>query len=94
MNSKPMLTINADGSADLTVIDYDACQGPYWYVVVDDTPVCPDRPLPLSYAAHEFRRYAQQALDEQNGEVVELAQCTDEDLEWAGVPTSSDRGDE
>lgn len=92
MNSKPMLTVNPDGSANLTVIDYDAWPGPYWYVVVDDTPVCPDRPLPLPYAAHEFQRYAQQAIDEQSGEVVELAQCNDEDLSWAGVPVSG--GDE
>jgi hypothetical protein len=94
MNSKPMLTINPDGSADLAMIDYDAWSGPYWYVVVDDTPVCPDRPLPLPYAMHEFQRHAKEAIDTESGEVVELAQCTDEDLQWAGVSTGSDGDDE
>ncbi|MGR6915378.1 hypothetical protein ACU635_14130 [[Actinomadura] parvosata] len=89
MNSKPMLAVNSDGSADLTVIDYDASSGPYWYVVVDDTPVCPDRPLPLPYALHEFQRHAKEAIDTDSGEVVELAQCTAEDLEWAGISVGS-----
>ncbi|MFI9553678.1 hypothetical protein [Nonomuraea endophytica] len=90
MSVKPMVTIHSDGRADLTVLDYDECSGPYWFVVIDDTPVCPDRPLPLKYAIHEFERHAQEAIDSDSGEVVELAQCNDEDLKWAGIPTGGD----
>lgn len=70
------------GGVELTTIDYADEPGPFWYVVVDDTPVMPDMPLPLEQALVEFRRAVE---DAEPGEVVELRQCTDEDLRWAGV---------
>ncbi|MFI6317333.1 hypothetical protein ACIBG8_07430 [Nonomuraea sp. NPDC050556] len=90
---KEQIVLNGDGSADYSVIDYDEEKGPYWYVFVDGTPVSPDRPLPLTYALREFERCARQAIEEDDGESVELRPCTSDDLEWAGVTGAADRGE-
>jgi hypothetical protein len=76
------LTINPDGSVELSVIDYGAETGPFFYVEVDGTPVCPDRPLPLEHAIAKFRR---EVADAQAEYPVGIRQCEVEDLEWAGV---------
>jgi hypothetical protein len=84
MNTSPYsLTINADGSVELSHIDYDNETGPFWYVEVDDTPVCPDRPLPLEHAIAAFRREVADATED--GSTVALVQCDEESLAWAGV---------
>ena len=89
MNPKTSITINADGSVEVDTIDYDAEAGPFWYVEVDDTPISPDRPLPLEHAIKVFRREAAEAIeaaaDGEDGGTVEIRQCTADDLEWAGV---------
>lgn len=72
---------------DITVIDYSIETGPYWYVVVDDTPVLPENPLPLEHAIKAFRREVAEA---EPGDVVELQQCTPEDLKWAGISSPDD----
>ena len=85
------LTINADGSAELSVIDYDHEKGPFWYVEVDGTPMSPDRPLPLEHALAEFRREVTEAEGDYE---VGLRQCAQEDLDWAGVTPATDDEDE
>lgn len=82
------LTINTDGSVELSYIDYDNETGPFWYVVIDDTPLSPDRPLPLEHAIAAFRREVAEAGDD--GSTVELHQCDDESLAWAGVTVGSE----
>lgn len=86
------LTINTDGSVDLSYIDYDNETGPFWYVVVDDTPVCPDRPLPLEHAIAAFRREVAEAAED--GSVVELQQCDEESLAWAGVEVGGENDED
>lgn len=54
----------------------------YWYVVIDDTPVNPERPLSARDAAQEFLTFIE---DDDPDQEVELRQCSAEDLEWAGV---------
>lgn len=77
------MTINTDGSVELSHIDYDNETGPFWYVVVDDTPVSPDRPLPLEHAIAAFRREVADADGDDS--TVELRQCDEDDLNWAGI---------
>ncbi|MET8985922.1 hypothetical protein ABZW49_10775 [Nonomuraea wenchangensis] len=90
MDTKTSAYIDGD-TIEFTTIDYSAEKGPFWFVVCDETPTAPERPLPLAHALREFERAAQQAIEDGDGEVVELRQCTDEDLEWAGVtPAGSD----
>jgi len=84
MSIKTSAYIHGD-TIEFSTIDYSAEKGPFWYVVCDDTPTAPDRPLPLAHALYEFERAAKQAAEDGDGEVVELRQCTAEDLEWAGV---------
>lgn len=86
MNS-PMISLNPDGTVDLSVIDYTTEPGPFWYVVVNDTPPMPDRPLPLEHAITAFRREVEQADED---DIVELQQCGDETLAWAGVTPATD----
>lgn len=77
-----------DDTIEVSTIDYSDEPGPFWLVVIDETPIAPERPLPLEHALHEFRRAVEDGDDD---EVIELRQCTDEDLEWAGVvPADSD----
>lgn len=82
-------TVYTSGDVELTAIDYRTEKGPFWYVEVDGTPMLPDVPLPLEHAIRDFRREAAEF-----GGVVEIRQCTDEDLAWAGVKTGSDEGDD
>jgi hypothetical protein len=77
------LAIDSDGGVELSHIDYDKETGPFWYVVIDDTPMSPDRPLPLEHAIAAFRREVADVAED--GSTVELRQCDDEDLKWAGV---------
>lgn len=71
-----------DDTIEVSTIDYSDEPGPFWLVVIDETPIAPERPLPLEHALHAFRRAVEDGDDD---EVIELRQCTDEDLEWAGV---------
>lgn len=66
---------------ELTTIDYRDETGPLYYVWVDDTPVMPDVPLPWD----EAQRQAARERDEDPDASVEIHECTDEDLRWAGV---------
>ncbi|MFC5744779.1 hypothetical protein [Actinomadura rugatobispora] len=76
------------GDVTLTTIDYATETGPFWYVVIDDTPVLPENPLPLELAVRRFREEVTEATD---GDVVDLRQCTAEDLKWAGITTADQR---
>ncbi|WUI02074.1 hypothetical protein OHR68_09790 [Spirillospora sp. NBC_00431] len=67
---------------EYTEIDYRTESGPFWHVYVDNTPVLPEMPLPLEQAVAAFRREVAEAED---GDVVELRQCGDDDLTWAGI---------
>lgn len=67
---------------DVLRIDYRDEDGPFWYVVVDDTPLLPECPLPLDAAVTEFRKAVEEADPD---EIVELRQCTDEQIEWSKV---------
>lgn len=58
----------------------------YYYVVVDDTPELPERPLTERQAAEEFLRLAEDTEDpDLEDAAIEIRVCTDEDLEWAGI---------
>lgn len=70
------------GDVEFTEIDYSDESGPFWHVYVDDTPVLPEMPLPMEQAIVAFRREVDEAEDD---DVVELRQCSDEDLKWAGI---------
>lgn len=85
-------TVYTSGNVELTEIDYSTEKGPFWYVEVDGTPMLPDVPLPLEHAIRDFRREVAEAAE--FGGVVEIRQCTDEDLAWAGVKAASDDGDQ
>ena len=67
---------------NIRVIDYSDEPGPFWYVVVDDTPLFPEEPLPLDLAVEEFKTAAMEASEDTT---VELRQCTAEDLKFANV---------
>jgi len=54
---------------------------PRWYVVVDDTPVLPERPLTMEQAIDLFREMVES--DGADGAEVEIRQCSEEDFEWA-----------
>lgn len=67
----------------------------YWLVFEDDSPIFPERPLNADEAVREFVRYVKEDPDTQ----VEIRQCTEEDLEWAGIslddePEDDDEGDD
>ena len=81
MNPKTSITIDADGS-----VEVDTETGPFWYVEVDDTPVLPERPLPLEHAIAVFRQEVADAAE--YGGTVGIRQCDDEDLKWAGIDVS------
>lgn len=87
-------TTSDDGSVELTEIDYSTEPGPFWYVSVDGTPVLPDMPLPLEHAIATFRREVAEAAYYEEGATVELQQCTDGDLKWAGVLASVEKARE
>ncbi|MER7365965.1 hypothetical protein [Nonomuraea wenchangensis] len=72
-----------DGAIDPSGIDYTKETGPYWVVFVNNAAVNPDRPLPLAYAGHEWKRIATSAAENGGQDRVELVQCTPEELEWA-----------
>jgi hypothetical protein len=91
LNPGASLRVNADGSAELSAIDYDTEKGPFFYVEVDGTPVLPDRPLPLEHAIAAFRREVDAAED---GDTVGIRQCEAEDLEWADVTPAADDEDD
>lgn len=69
------------GNVELTTIDYSDESGPFYYVVVDDTPVLPEMPLPWE----EANRKAEQERKEDPDAHVEITECTAEDLKWAGI---------
>jgi len=53
----------------------------YWLVWEDDTPVVPQRPMSMEAVITEFRE-----LVTQDPEVkVEIRQCSQDELDWAGV---------
>jgi hypothetical protein len=85
MTLKTSISIDRDGTVLADTIDYDNETGPFWYVEVDGTPVLPDRPLPLEHAIAAFRREVAEAAEDGEDSTVELRQCCDEDLQWAGV---------
>lgn len=62
----------------------------YWLVWVDDTPVFPESPLNEEQAA---QRYLHEVAEDPDA-VVEIKQCTREDLEWAGVEDGIGRDEE
>lgn len=66
---------------ELTTIDYSDEGGPFYYVVIDDTPILPEMPLPYVEADRKAEREREECPDS----VVEIVECTDEDLKWAGV---------
>src|SRR5690606_36875383 len=72
------------GTTELTTIDYSD-ETDLYYVVVDDTPVLPDVPLPWD----EAQRQAARERAENPDAMVEIVECTDEDLKWAGVRRGS-----
>lgn len=80
---RPAISIGEDGSAEWDEIDYDKEPGPFWLVEVDGSPVLPERPLPLEKAIGKFRQEVSEAA--RFGDRVHLRQCTEEDLEWAGI---------
>lgn len=53
----------------------------YWLVWVDDSPIAPERPLRLEEAIADFRG---EAVDE-DAVVVEVRQCSAQELKWAGI---------
>lgn len=55
----------------------------YWYVVVDDTPIFPEKPLNWQQATVLFNHEVQN--DTQNEYKIEIHACTREDLDWAGI---------
>jgi hypothetical protein len=69
------------GDLELTQIDYRDETGPFYYVVVDGTPVLPEMPLPWE----EAQRKAGLERVENPDASVEVVECTAEDLAWAGV---------
>ncbi|MFD0902376.1 hypothetical protein [Actinomadura sediminis] len=71
----------SSGDVELTTIDYGDETGPFYYVVIDDTPVLPEAPLPWN----EAQRKAEQERAEDPDASVEVVECTDEDLKWAGI---------
>jgi hypothetical protein len=59
-----------------------------WYVVVDGTPVLPERPLPYDQAVHLFEEEIITTYDDQEVDIViEIRQCTEEDTRWARAQT-------
>jgi hypothetical protein len=60
----------------------------YWLVWVDYEPFNPEQPLGSDEAAAEF---AGQVTA--NDTTVEIRQCSDEDLEWAGIEIEPDPED-
>jgi hypothetical protein len=94
MSTKTGIYIDGtSGTVEISTIDYSTEAGPFWYVVCDDTPVSPDRPLPFAHAMHEFERAVKRAAEDGDGEVVELRECTAEDLAWAGIDVGGDSDD-
>lgn len=66
---------------ELTTIDYSDETGDLYYVWVDGTPVLPEMPLPWD----EAQRKADRERDEDPTASIEIRECTDADLKWAGV---------
>jgi hypothetical protein len=83
MTTNTSIGISTDGAVEVDTIDYDKETGPFWYVEVDGTPVLPERPLPLEHALAVFRREVAEAAEYDS--TVELRQCDDSDLKWAGI---------
>jgi hypothetical protein len=52
----------------------------YWYVVIDDTPINPERPLSAHQATERFLTFV---VADNPDQTVEIQQCDDELLEWA-----------
>ncbi|MGI5422944.1 hypothetical protein [Actinomadura luteofluorescens] len=77
-----MINRTKSGDVELTQINYSDETGPFYYVTIDDTPILPEMPLPWDEAQ---RKADEEREDAEPGEVVEVVECTDEDLEWAGV---------
>ncbi|OLT21667.1 hypothetical protein BJF79_15485 [Actinomadura sp. CNU-125] len=76
-----MIERTSSGDVELTTIHYRDETGPFYYVVIDGTPVLPEMPLPWD----EAQRKAEWERDEDPDVCVEVVACTDEDLKWAGV---------
>jgi hypothetical protein len=51
-----------------------------WYVVVDETPVCPERPLRARDAVRHFLGFVE---DDDHDQIVEIKQCDHDDMTWA-----------
>jgi hypothetical protein len=79
-----------DEGFHLDVIDYDTETGPFWLVEVDGTPMLAERPLPLEHAIAAFRR---EVADAEEGDEINLVQCDEETLRWAGVPIRDTESD-
>lgn len=59
----------------------------YWLINYDDTPISPERPLSAEAAAEAFLREVLLSEEEEDegSALIEIRQCTREDLDWAGV---------
>lgn len=59
--------------------------GRRWYVAMDGTPILPERPLTDDEAIELFREMnADVERDGDDDTTVEIYQCTDDDIDWAG----------
>lgn len=67
------------GDLEYTEIDYRDEAGPFYYVVVEGTPVLPEMPLPWE----EAQRKAEQERAEDPDASVEVVECSSDDLKWA-----------
>ncbi len=52
----------------------------FWLVWTDDTPIAPEHPLGHAEAVELFAAEVEEDPDQK----VEIRQCSDEDLRWAG----------
>lgn len=66
---------------ELVTVDYSDETGPLYYVWVNGTPMLPEMPLPWDEAEGQ----AEAERDDNPDASVEVVECTEEDLKWAGV---------
>ncbi|HEY9412399.1 MAG TPA: hypothetical protein VIP77_22665 [Jiangellaceae bacterium] len=70
------------GDVELTFIDYRDESGDLYYVTINDEPILPEMPLPWDEAQ---RKADQERAEAEPGTIVEIVECTDKDLKWAGI---------
>jgi hypothetical protein len=83
MNQRTETTVSINrtklGDVEYIEIDYRDEPGPFYYVVVDGTPVLPEMPLPWD----EAQRKAEQERTEDPDASIEVVECSSDDLKWA-----------